>query len=140
MEFAVARIHLIAWLFLLMAGASSAADKPWTTEGDPAIVQKVIHFDNGSVHLSGTLFMPAVGDHLAAVVVLHPAEQPTRDYALFRHLTDGLPAMGMAVLVYDRRGSGQSSGNFGSAGFEALADDAIAGAHAIAHEPRIDPG
>jgi len=134
----VARIHLIAWLFLLMAGASSAADKPWTTEGDPAIVQKVIHFDNGSVHLTGTLFMPAVGDHLAAVVVLHPAEQPTRDYALFRHLTDGLPAMGMAVLVYDRRGSGQSSGNFGSAGFEALADDAIAGARAIAHEPRID--
>jgi pimeloyl-ACP methyl ester carboxylesterase len=120
------------------AGAAYAADQPWTAQGDPAIVQKVVHFDNGDVHLTGTLFMPAAGDHLAAVVVLHPAEQPTRAYALYRHLTEGLPAMRMAVLVYDRRGSGQSSGNFASAGYEALADDAIAGAHAIAHEPRID--
>ena len=122
-----------------MAGTAHAADQPWKTPGDPAIVQKVVHFDNGNVHLTGTLFMPSLGDHLGAVVTLHPAEQPTRDYALYRHLTEGLPAMGVAVLVYDRRGSGQSSGNFSSAGFDALADDAIAGARAIAQEPRIDP-
>lgn len=138
-EFAVVRIRLMAVFFLLAAGPARAADQPWTTRGAPAVVQKNVHFDNGDVHLTGTLFMPAAGGHLAAMVVLHPAEQPTRDYALYRHLTEGLPAMGMAVLVYDRRGSGQSSGNFASAGFEALADDAIAGARAIAHEPRIDP-
>jgi hypothetical protein len=91
------------------AGAAYAADQPWTAQGDPAIVQKVVHFDNGDVHLTGTLFMPAAGDHLAAVVVLHPAEQPTRAYALYRHLTEGLPAMRMAVLVYDRRGSGTTA-------------------------------
>lgn len=135
----VARIHFIAMFFLLIAGTAAADQQPWNAPGDPAVAKKLIHFDNGNVHLTGTLFMPAKGDHLAAMVVLHPAEQPTRDYALYRHLTEGLPAMGMAVLVYDRRGSGQSSGNFASAGFEALADDGIAGARAIAHEPRIDP-
>jgi uncharacterized protein len=138
-ENAVTRSQIIAFLFLLIAGPASAADAPWTSQGSPAVVQKIVHFDHGDVHLTGTLFMPAVGDHLSAVVVLHPAEQPTRDYALYRHLTEGLPAIGMAVLVFDRRGSGQSSGNFASAGYEALADDAVAGARAIAQEPRIAP-
>jgi pimeloyl-ACP methyl ester carboxylesterase len=54
-------------------------------------------------------------------------------------LEDGLPALGFAVLVYDRRGSGQSSGDFASADFETLADDAIAGQRALAKIPRIDP-
>ena len=135
----MARIHLIAALFLLMVGPARAAAEPWATPADPAVVQKTVHFNNGNVHLTGTLFMPTAGDRLAAIVVIHPAEQPTRDYALYRHLTEGLPAMGIAVLVYDRRGSGQSTGDFASAGFDTLADDAVAGARAIAHEPRIDP-
>jgi len=133
----VTRNKIVAFLFLLFAVPACAADVPWATQGNPEVVQKVIHFVDGDVHLTGSLFMPAVGEHLSAVVALHPAEQPTRDYALYRHLTEGLPAMGMAVLVFDRRGSGQSNGNFSSAGYDALADDAIAGARAIAKEPRI---
>jgi uncharacterized protein len=135
----VVRIRLIAAAILLISATARAVSAPWITPGDPQVVQKVVHFDNGNVHLTGTLFMPATGDHLAAVVALHPADEPTRDYAIYRHLTEGLPAMGMAVLIYDRRGSGQSSGEFNSAGYEELADDGIAGARAMARDPRIDP-
>jgi dienelactone hydrolase len=46
--------------------------------------------------------------------------------------------MGMAVLIFDRRGSGASSGTLTDVSFETLADDGIAGARAIAREPRID--
>jgi hypothetical protein len=104
------------------------------------VVEKTIHFGNGATELTGTLYMPATGDHLPAIVALHGADTPTRDYALYRHLAEGMPAMGMAVLIFDRRGSGQSSGTLAGAGYDVLADDAIAGARAIAREPRIDPG
>jgi hypothetical protein len=132
-------VWILLGLFAIWTGAAKAAPPPWQVPGVPGVVQKTVHFTNGATHLTGTLYMPATGGHLAAVVALHGADTPTRDYALFRHLTEGLPAMGMAVLIFDRRGSGQSSGSFADAGYDLLADDAIAGARAIAREPRIDP-
>jgi dipeptidyl aminopeptidase/acylaminoacyl peptidase len=50
-----------------------------------------------------------------------------------------LPPLGFAVLIYDRRGSGQSSGNPQGVDYETLADDAIAGQRALARISRIDP-
>jgi pimeloyl-ACP methyl ester carboxylesterase len=47
--------------------------------------------------------------------------------------------MGIAVLVFDRRGSGQSSGDLSKADYETLADDAIAGQHALTQVSRINP-
>jgi pimeloyl-ACP methyl ester carboxylesterase len=98
-----------------------------------------IQFTNGDAHLRGTVYLPETGNRLPAVVVLHHAGLPNRDANLYRHLCEGLPAMGIAVLVYDRRGSGESSGDLGNADYETLADDAVAGQHALAKLSRIDP-
>lgn len=38
-----------------------------------------------------------------AVILLHPAGDPTRRQFLFEHLAQVLPAQGVAVLRYDRR-------------------------------------
>jgi len=97
-----------------------------------------IQFMNGAAQLKGTVYLPRTGNDLAAVVVLHHAGLPTRDANLYRHLCEGLPAIGIAVLVYDRRGSGQSSGDLNKADYETLADDAVAGQHALAKFSRID--
>jgi uncharacterized protein len=130
------------WIFLgllVMGMGGAQANPPWQVPGRPGVTEKTIHFVNGAIGLTGTLYMPATGNHLPAIVALHGADTPTRDYALYRHLTEGLPAMGMAVLIFDRRGSGQSSGSLAGAGYDVLADDAIAGARVLAREPRIDP-
>jgi predicted alpha/beta hydrolase len=74
-----------------------------------------------------------------AVVVFDHAGTATRDAAVYRHLREGLPALGFAVLIYDRRGSGQSSGSLQGVDYETLADDAVAGQHALAELSRIDP-
>jgi hypothetical protein len=103
------------------------------------VVSEDIRFNNGNTQLAGTVYLPKTGDHLPAVVVLHSASAGTREAGLYRHLREGLPAMGLAVLIYDRRGSGRSSGDIHSADFEMLADDAIAGQQAMAKLPRIDP-
>jgi pimeloyl-ACP methyl ester carboxylesterase len=121
--------------------AGSTADgnsDPWHV-ATPAVVSQEIQFSNGDAHLAGTVYLPQIGDHLSAVVVLHHASIATRDAPLFRHLREALPAMGLAVLIYDRRGSGDSTGDFQNADYETLADDAIAGQHALAKLPRVDP-
>jgi dipeptidyl aminopeptidase/acylaminoacyl peptidase len=119
--------------------AASSVSDSWHVAAGPEATSEEIRFSNGSAHLVGTLYLPTNGDHLPAVVALHSAVAATRDSGLYRHLRDGLPAMGFAVLIYDRRGSGESSGDRRSSDFEALADDAIAGQHVLAKHPRIDP-
>jgi hypothetical protein len=99
----------------------------WRLDGIPSVDSYELHFDNGDAHLVGTVYLLKAGDHLAGVVVLHHATAATREAALYQHLREGLPALGFAVLVFDRRGSGQSAGDFACADFETLADDAIAG-------------
>jgi pimeloyl-ACP methyl ester carboxylesterase len=110
----------------------------WHVPATP-ILSEDIQFSNGDAHLHGTVYLPKTGNRLPAIVVLHHAGLPNGDANLYRHLREGLPATGIAVLVYDRRGSGQSTGDLEKADYETLADDAIAGQHALAKFPRIDP-
>jgi len=135
----MAMLGLLSWT----AGASprSFADSSnsWHTSRFPQVIAQEIQFSNGDAHLVGTVYLPKNGTHLPAAVVLHHAGVANKDAELYGHLRDGLPMMGFAVLIYDRRGSGQSGGNLQSADYETLADDAIAGQHALAKLSRIDP-
>ena len=118
--------------------SSASASSPWHVAGTGVISQE-IQFTNAGANLAGTVYLPSAGNHFPAVVVLHHAGAATRESALYRHLREGLPALGFAVLIYDRRGSGQSSGSLQGVDYETLADDAIAGQHALAKLSRIDP-
>ena len=120
-------------------GVTMAAPPRWQVKGEPVVVEQTVHFENAGANLEGTLYAPAHGGHLPAIVVLHSAGASTRDYALYRHLSHDLPALGFAVLVFDRRGSGASTGTLNGTDYEQLADDGIAGLHAIANNSRIDP-
>ncbi|HEY0192690.1 MAG TPA: alpha/beta hydrolase [Kofleriaceae bacterium] len=77
----------------------------------------------GSITLAGRLVMPAVGDKVPLVVLIHGSEhESARDgYALQRLL----PAEGIGVFVYDKRGTGASGGSY-TQDFGVLADDAVA--------------
>jgi len=119
------------------ATCQSASDL-WHVAATSPSLSEEIQFTNGNARLRGTVYLPKTGNRLPAVVILHHAALPSRDAKLYRHLCEGLPAMGIAVLVYDRRGSGQSSGDLGNADYETLADDAVAGQHALAKLARID--
>jgi predicted alpha/beta-fold hydrolase len=85
--------------------SAPCATGSWCVPGNPAVTSQEIQFSNAGVNLAGTVYLPATGDHLPAVVVLHHAGAATRAAALYRHLREGLPAMGFAVLIYDRRGA-----------------------------------
>jgi dipeptidyl aminopeptidase/acylaminoacyl peptidase len=135
-------IALTAIIAVLVDGAglnplASASDR-WHVAVTPPVDSQEVQFTNGNAHLVGTVSLPRNGNHLPAVVVLHDAGIPTHEAALYRHLRKGLPALGFAVLIYDRRGRDESYGD-PRVDYETLADDAIAGQHALARLPRIDP-
>jgi uncharacterized protein len=75
---------------------------------------------NGRVGLPALLTLPA-GPVRAAVVALHPANDPSRHQRLFGHLSDTLVPEGIAVLRYDRRPPLPS----GDVPFEDQASDAL---------------
>jgi len=131
-------IWILSAFTFFTASANAIANDKWQAESESPVVTENISFENQGAHLQGTLYLPATGNHLPALVVMHGAEAPTRDYAMYRHLAQDLPALGFAVLVFDRRGSGASTGSLDGTGYEMLADDGIAGLRAIQHNPRVN--
>jgi hypothetical protein len=123
---------------VVLVGRPVVADEPWNVPGTPAVKTEHVTFRNAGATLQGTLYLPQVGRPVPAVVALHAASIGEADAALYRHLREGLPAIGVAVLLFDRRGSGASTGSARSARYETLADDGIAGARAIAKLSAID--
>jgi pimeloyl-ACP methyl ester carboxylesterase len=80
-------------------------------------------FRSHDTALAGRLVMPKGRGQVPLVILLHGAE---RDSALtFNSLQRILPAEGVAVFVYDKRGTGNSGGSY-SQDFSLLADDAVA--------------
>ena len=90
------------------------------------IRKEEVTFKNGDVTLAGTLLIPASKRKHPGLVFTHGGGAQLRD--IMWGLGYFYAARGFAVLSYDKRGVGKSTGNWGEASFEDLADDAVAGA------------
>lgn len=97
-----------------------------------------ISFLNGDIRLAGTLYEPDTVPPYPCVVVLHSASGGTRDYPFYQHLKTLLPERGFAVLLFDRRGSGDSTGHFETSDFNDLAGDGAAAFDMLCARPEID--
>jgi len=112
----------------------------WAVPAQTVIAKQVMTFTSAGAQLSGTLYYPDGRHNLAAVVVLHAAGEPSQDAPLYTHLKEMLPPLGIAVFVFDRRGTGKSGGGeHGKGDFDVLSDDGIAAFRMLSKDPRIDP-
>ena len=117
----------------------AAAQMPaWHVPATTDVTSRSVTFSSGDATLRGALFIPDSERPVPAVVVFHGASEPLASTPLYRHLSVGLPQMGIAVLLFDRRGSGASTGK-ADVPYQTLSDDGIAGANAIRKLPEIDP-
>ncbi len=114
-----------------------SAALPWYAAPSTGVTTKPVVFTNAGATLHGTLFLPASTHPVPAVIVFHGASEPLAGTPLYRHLSDGLTQLGIAVLLYDRRGSGASTGS-NDVAYETLADDGIAAARVLRTMPQID--
>ena len=101
------------------------------------IRQEEVKFRNGEVTLAGTLFLPRSSrTRHPAIVFTHGGGAALRE--MFWGLGYLYASRGVAVLVYDKRGVGESKGNWREASFEDLADDAVAGAKFLQSRTEIN--
>jgi dienelactone hydrolase len=101
-----------------------------------------VRFRSGSALLAGTLMLPpGSGRHAAAAFVAGSGET-TREY--LPELQALLLSDGVAVLAYDKRGVGASSGAYPgeaptASAIDLLAQDAAAAVRFLATRPEVDP-
>jgi uncharacterized protein len=96
-----------------------------------------VRFANGDVRLAGTLISPSTGGRHPAVILLHGSGAENRDFIL--PFARFLVRRGMAVLGYDKRGVGESTGDWKTASFEVLAGDASAAFEYLKTRSDVDP-
>jgi len=105
------------------------------------LVAQPAAFSSGNVHLVGKLLHPAGAGPFPAVVIVSGSEKATRDtfdlWGLF------YAARGFAVLSYDKRGVGQSTGRFAvtpsQGNLHNLAGDVVAGVEWLKKQPSVAP-
>ncbi|MEZ5333210.1 MAG: alpha/beta fold hydrolase [Thermoanaerobaculia bacterium] len=100
--------------------------------------ERPLRWTNGDVELAGALILPAGEAPYRAAVVLPPAGATGRDDPRVRGAARALAADGLAVLVFDPRGTGDSGGDPLRADFEDLAWDALTGVKLLRTLPEID--
>lgn len=98
--------------------------------------QKEVAFRDGTVTLSGTLTTPVTPGPYPCVVIVHGSGPETRKrgslpYFFYR--------LGVAVLAYDKRGTGSSTGDWRTCSLLDLANDATAAVKYLQSQADIDP-
>lgn len=96
-----------------------------------------ISFFNKDIKLVGALYKPR-NKVYPVVVVLHGSNMGEESHYFYDHLKTALPEHGVGVFIYDRRGSGHSEGDFNTASFNDLAEDALAAVKALKLREDID--
>jgi pimeloyl-ACP methyl ester carboxylesterase len=121
----------------------------WQLHGEPAISgarrtvyrQEEVTIESESARLEGRLLLPSEPGPNPAVVVLHGLGAFSRNMAGPFLIADYLASRGIAVLIYDKRGVGGSTGGHPvNSRVSEYAGDAVLGAEYLAGRTEIDPG
>lgn len=155
-DFADGRVHTLypegEDLFTVRAGWSPAAPEEasvlfapgalvWRQGGREVraerlpLREKAAAFRSGDAELRGRLVLPEGPGPYPAVVMVHGSEKDAA--TVFSHEGWLLAPHGIAVLIFDKRGTGSSEGKFGM-DFGQLADDVVAAVEWLRAQPEID--
>lgn len=129
-----AAIYAIA-LVIGMDGPAASANETGAKSG---FEEHRVEFDNDDVKLAGSLLLPESERPLPAVVLVHGAGPQTRER--YRKQGEYFASQGIAALIYDKRGTGESGGVYESRKpYENLVNDALAGVALLKHRREIEP-
>jgi len=101
----------------------------------PPYAAEDVTFLDGDVQLAGTLLVPRRAGPHPAIVFTHGSGAEGRWAS--RWLADRFAREGFVSLVYDKRGVGESKGDWRRASFEDLARDAAAAVRMLASDGRV---
>ncbi|HUP48832.1 MAG TPA: alpha/beta fold hydrolase [Thermoanaerobaculia bacterium] len=96
-----------------------------------------VRFHSGDLALGGLFFVPHCDGPFPAAVFIRGSGPSSRNSYWARSLVDVLVERGIAVLLPDKRGSDASEGDWRTADFEDLAEDALAGVNFVRSRPGV---
>jgi pimeloyl-ACP methyl ester carboxylesterase len=109
----------------------------------PYQVEEVALESGNDVRLAGTFTHPSGQGPFPAAVLISGSGPQDRDEGLMGHrpflvLADHLTRHGIAVLRYDDRGVGKSTGNYGEAAMDEFVADSLAAVKWLQNRPEVD--
>jgi uncharacterized protein len=126
------------WIAAILVLAGCAHSSPTSSEKRESRQEQeeAVHFANGDVALAGTLVLPdASAQRHPAVILFHGSGPQTRDLFTARWFAK----RGIAALAYDKRGVGESTGNFRAVPLMELCGDGLAALQYLKSRKDIDP-
>lgn len=104
---------------------------------EPLKQEQEISFSNRDVNLAGTLILPGTKEPYPAIVFLHGSGPATRSVA--KPYAERFIEIGYASLIFDKRGSGSSTGSWAESSLKDLASDAVQAIQFLKSRKEIDP-
>lgn len=102
--------------------------------------QELVTFQNGPTRLSGLLITPSTPGQHPVVVYIEGSGDRTRDDACCGNTEiRNVLERGVAFLLYDKRGTGTSTGDWHTSSFDDLAGDALAAVRLLKRRRDINP-
>jgi pimeloyl-ACP methyl ester carboxylesterase len=103
-------------------------------EASENIREEQVGFRNGNISLKGSLFLPAGNGVHPALVLFHGSGAEARNRFMGRWFAE----QGISTLTYDKRGVGESTGDFRTVPFTDLAGDGLAAIEFLQHRADVD--
>lgn len=113
-------VRLTALIVVLYVAACAKPSN--SVPGQSGIQEIAVHIMNGDVNLAGTIVLPGGPGRHPGVVLFHGSGPQERDLYTARWFAK----QGVAALAYDKRGVGESSGDFRVVPFMDLCGDGLA--------------
>jgi uncharacterized protein len=137
-------IHALLLTLGVAAPAHGAFGSRAAVASAPVSTEVVFVNERAGVRLAGTLTLPASGAPHPAVVLVTGSGPQDRDETIMSHkpfgaIAEHLARRGFAVLRYDDRGIGASTGDFFSATTEDFAGDTAAAVAFLERRPEVNP-
>ncbi len=140
----VQRPVMLIILIVIFLVSCTYGPRPQIPKERPYLIQEVSFTSkNPKIRLAGELTLPNVPGPHPAIILITGSGPQNRDEELFGHkpflvIADHLTRMGFAVLRYDDRGVGESSGDFSEADIHDFADDASGAFAWLKKQPFVD--
>ncbi|NOH02739.1 MAG: alpha/beta fold hydrolase [Chloroflexi bacterium] len=138
--------RLVNWILLTLVLASCGSATPPLSSPAPdsdhsAFLSADVTIDTGAVTLAGTLLTPLDESPAPAVIIVPGSGAATRNgsWNMYRAIGEYLAERGIAVLLYDKRGVGGSTGDWESETFDERAQDVAALVKYLQSRDGIDP-
>jgi uncharacterized protein len=133
----VVSLQAITGTFKEGQGRGTFTLKPMKSESPP-YRREEINFRSGDVTLSGTLLRPRGAGQHAGIVFLHGSGPESR-WGTSLFLADRFARQGVAALVFDKRGVGQSTGDWTTSTLQDLAEDYMAAVRFLQMQSGVNP-